>query len=141
MTPGSGSGATSTISRSGLSTEVSWANAGTGSGFTSYVRIHNKGTASSTATIVVVKDTTDGSAVSTLGTITTGTIPGGGTIQVGVPAIESSLGINSSSASGSYTLRVTGGFPGYVQHLSYNGSSLFDLSGFRNGADGTGSSP
>lgn len=141
VAPGSGSGSAATVTRGGLSAEVSWANAGTGSGFTSYVRIHNKGTASSTATIVVTKDTTDGSAISTLGTVTTGTIAAGGTIQVGVPAIESSLGINSSTAGGSYTLRISGGFPGYVQHLSYNGSSLFDLSGFRNGSDGTNSAP
>lgn len=143
VSPGSGTGATATISRGGLSAEVSWANAGTGSGFTSYVRIHNKGTAASTATIVVTKDVSDGSttAISTLGTVTTSSIAAGGTIQVGVPAIESSLGINSSTAGGSYTLKVTGGFPGYVQHLSYNGSSLFDLSGFRNGSDGTNSAP
>jgi hypothetical protein len=141
VSAGSGSGSAATISRGGLSTEVSWANAGTGSGFTSYVRIHNKGSSSAAATIVVTKDTTDGTAISTLGTVTTGTIAAGGTIQVGVPAIESSLGINSSTASGSYTLRVSGGFPGYVQHLSYNGSSLFDLSGFRNGSDGTASAP
>jgi len=141
VSPGSGSGSAATISRGGLSTEVSWANAGSGTGFTSYVRIHNKGTAAAKAVIVVTKDTTDGSAISTLGTVTTDTVASGGTIQVGVPAIESSLSINSATAGGSYTLRITGGFPGYVQHLSYNGSSLFDLSGFRNGSDGTSSAP
>jgi len=135
VAPGSASGATTVISRSGLSAQVDWANSGTSSGFTSYVRIHNQGNVAATATIVVKKDTTDGSAISTLGTYTTATVPAGGTIQVGVPTIESSLGI--TSPSGSYTLLVSGAFPGYLQHLSYNGSSLIDLDGFRQGGTGT----
>jgi len=131
VAPASGSGVTTVVSRSGLNTQIDWANSGTGSGtgFTSYIRIHNTGSAAATASIVVKKDTTDGSAISTLGTYTTATVPAGGTIQVGVPTIESSLGI--TAPTGSYTLLISGAFPGYIQHLSYNGTSLIDLDGFR----------
>ncbi|TAK99884.1 MAG: hypothetical protein EPO08_15175 [Rhodospirillaceae bacterium] len=131
VAPASASGATTVVSRSGLNTQVNWANSGSGSGFTSYLRIHNSGNVAATASIVVKQDTLDGSAISTVGTYTTPTLPAGGTIQVSVPTIETSLGVTANAAH-SYTLLISGAFPGYVQHLSLaaNGS-LVDLDGFR----------
>ena len=95
-----------------------------------------------TASIVLKKDTLDGSPISTVGTYTTPTvIPAGGSIQVSVPTIEAALGVTANSAT-SYTLLISGAFPGYVQHLSLaaNGS-LVDLDGFRNGGAGAPAIP
>ena len=123
------SGATTVVTRGGLSAEINWANNGT-SAYTSYVRIHNSGNLAATATITVRDDAT-GLQLGTT-TYTTASVPGNGTIQVSVPTIETSLGLTPAS---SYTLQIAGGFPGYAQHVSFNATTgaLVDLSGFRNG--------
>jgi len=134
VAPAGASGATTSVSRNGLNTQIDWANSGSGSGYTSYIRVHNLGAVASTAQIVLKKDTADGTPITTVGTYTTATVPAGGTIQVSVPAIENALSITPNSAT-SYTLLISSTFPGYVQHLSVNGQngSLVDLDGFRNG--------
>jgi hypothetical protein len=38
-----------------------------------------------------------------------------------------------ASRMGSYTLSITGPLIGYVQHILFDGSSVADLSSFRNG--------
>jgi hypothetical protein len=135
-TPPTANGATAAISfGANLSTQLDWVNNG-GSQFVSYIRIHNTGASAGAGTVVVKRDTTDGSAIVTVGTYTTSTVPAGGTIQVAMGTIESAL---AATAAGSYTLTITAPFSGYVQHISYNGTSgsLSDLSGFRSGGGTT----
>lgn len=136
--PASASGFTAVVSRGGLSAEANFASNGLNP-FQSYIRVHNAGGAGSVVTIVLKKDS-DGSTIGTTTTAnaaftgmpTGGIVPSGGTIQIPVSQIETALG---ATPSGSYTVQVSGGFPGYIQHVLYNGSTgaYVDLSSFRNG--------
>jgi len=136
--PSGGSGATATIQRGGLSAEANFASNGS-SAFQSYIRVHNTGTAGGAVTLVLKRDA-DGTTIGTTTTAnaaftglpTGGVVAAGGTIQIPVSQIETALG---ATPSGSYTVTVSGSFPGYIQHILFNGTTgaYVDLSSFRNG--------
>jgi len=128
----SSSGSTATITRAGLNSEVNFASVG-GSAFASYIRIHNSGASSGTATITLRDDTT-GSQVGTT-SYTTASVPGNGTIQVPIDTVEKALGVTANPAI-TYTATVSGQFIGYIQHVLYNATtgSYVNLSAFRQGS-------
>jgi hypothetical protein len=131
VAPASASGSTAVVTRGGLSAEVNYASNGLGAnGFFSFIRIHNKGTTAATASITVKNDAT-GAQVGTT-TYTTASVPAGGTIQVSTGDIEKGLSV-TPTANTSYTLSVSGAFPGYVQHITYNPTSgaFGELDGYR----------
>jgi hypothetical protein len=130
--PASDSGSLAALGRSGFSTQINTAQSSAGTGatlFQSFVRITNNGSVAGPVTILV-RDDADGSSY---GTYTTATISANSTLQVGMPAIESALGI---TASGQYLLTVSGPIQAYAQHIIFNSVDNFfvDLSGFRNGS-------
>jgi hypothetical protein len=135
IAPAGASGATAGITRSGLSTQVNYATDQGAGGYVSYLRIHNSSPQAGAAVVVVKKDTTDGSAITTLSTYTTGTIAAGGTVQIAMATIEAGgTPAITPAAANSYTLLITGGFAGYVQHLAVLPTgAVVDLDGFRNG--------
>jgi len=130
--PSSDTGSLAALTRNGFSTQINTAQSSAGTGatlFQSFVRITNNGSVAGAVTIVV-RDDADGSSY---GTYTTATISPNSTLQVGMPAIESALGI---TASGQYLLTVSGPIQAYAQHIIFNSVDNFfvDLSGFRNGS-------
>jgi hypothetical protein len=129
VAPSSASGATAVVSRGGLNSEINFANNGA-SPFQSYIRIHNTGNIAATATVLLKNDATGTQLGST--TYTTASVPAGGTIQVPISTVETALGV---TPSGSYTAVVSGSFPGYIQHISFNPTTgaFADLSGYRSG--------
>jgi hypothetical protein len=148
VTPASGeaslaiTGATAAVSQGGFRAEVNTFNASTNGPFGSYLRIHNNGQVAGVVTITIRNDAHTSGA--TLGSaFTTAAIQPGATMQLSAAEMEGtgtadgklpSGGANVATAdrSGSYTLSITGPIVGYVQHILFDGSSVADLSGYRN---------
>ncbi len=97
--------------------------------YNSYVRIHNNGAVSGIATVTLVHDAT-GVAI---GSFSTTTIAAGATLQLSAADLETGAGVTTSAIE-LYTVKITGPFVGYVQHVVYNPTTgqINDLSSFRN---------
>jgi hypothetical protein len=138
VNPASASVATSSITRGGLSAEINTAQNSFGDGsskYQSFVRIHNNGTVAGAATVQVYNDSTG----ALIGTYTSGSILPNATIQVSMKDIETQLGVSPTSF-GQYTLKISGPFIGYAQHVMLNSinGAFSDLSSYRNNDQATG---
>jgi len=127
-------GATAKLERSGFSGEVNSLYSTaisklTTPAYNSYVRIHNNGLIAGAATITVIHDATGVTA----GSFTTTAIAAGSTATISAADLEAGAGITTSQIE-LYTVKVTGPFLGYIQHVVYNPTTgqINDLSAFRN---------
>ena len=138
---GTSTGAAGTA-QGGFRAEVNMFGASNAAPYSSYLRIHNNGGVAGTVSITIRNDAHDSGAQ--LGSaFSTAAIQPGGTMQLSAAEMEGSAtstklpsgGANIAAASrtGAYTIQATGPIVGYVQHILFNGSSVADLSAFRNG--------
>jgi len=123
------SGTTAAVSQAGFRAEVNTFNASTNGPFGSYLRIHNNGNITGTATITVRNDATGAMLGSAF---TTSAIAPNSTVQLAALAIEDGASVPTADRVGSYTISITGPLTGYVQHILFDGNSVADLSGYRN---------
>ena len=131
---GSATGSTATVSRGGFNGELNGLYSSaisklTTPAYNSYVRIHNQGVLAGAATITVVHDATG----VTIGSFTTSSIAAGATLQLSAADLETGAGVTTSAIE-LYTVKITGPFVGYTQHVVYNPTTgaINDLSSFRN---------
>jgi len=129
-----GSGATATAQRGGFNGELNGLYSSaisklTTPAYNSYVRIHNQGVVAGAATVTVVHDATGVS----IGSFTTSAIAAGSTLQLSAADLETGAGVTTSQIE-LYTVRITGPFIGYMQHVVYNPTTgqINDMSSFRN---------
>jgi hypothetical protein len=126
------SGSTSVVNRGGFNTQINSVQASTNTSVTSYIRVSNASAAAGAATLTVYNAAT-GTAI---GTYTTASIPGFGTLQVSAKDIETGANI-TPSAGQSYNIVITGPLNGYAQHITGNPGGLFvDFSGRRQSVTG-----
>jgi len=130
----SATGATATAQRGGFNGELNGLYSSaisklTTPAYNSYVRIHNNGAVAGAATVTVVHDATGVS----IGSFTTSAIAAGSTLQLSAADLETGAGVTTSQIE-LYTVRITGPFIGYVQHVVYNPTTgqINDMSSFRN---------
>jgi hypothetical protein len=118
--PASGSGAAAGLTRSGLSININGIQPGIAQGLTyqSFLRIVNSSATAGAATVVLRNNDTG----VVLGTYTSPSIPGSGSVQVSAGNLESGAGI-TPSASVLYQATISGAFNGYVQHVVFNANS------------------
>ncbi len=133
-TPAVSTGSTATLTRGGFSGELNSLYSTaisklTTPAYNSYVRIHNNGATAGIATVTVFHDATGVS----VGSFTTSSIAAGATLTLSAADLETGAGITASVIE-LYTVKVTGPFIGYVQHVVYNPTSgqINDMSSFRN---------
>ena len=131
---GNGTGTTTAITRGGFNGEVNGLYSSaisklTTPAYNSYVRIHNQGVVAGAATVTVVHDATG----VTIGSFTTSSIAAGSTLQLSAADLETGAGVTTSAIE-LYTVKITGPFVGYIQHVVYNPTTgaINDLSSFRN---------
>ena len=128
-------GTTATLNRSGFAGEVNSLYSTaisklTTPAYNSYIRIHNNGSLAGAATVTVYHDA-DGTQIGS--PFVTSTIAPGATLTLSASQLESSVGVTTSQIE-LYTVKVSGPFLGYMQHVVYNPTSgqINDLSSFRN---------
>jgi hypothetical protein len=138
VNPAAASGTTTSITRGGLSAEINTAQNSFGDGsskYQSFVRIHNNGAVAGAASIQVYNDSTG----ALIGTYTSGSILPNATVQLSMKDIETQLGV-TPTGFGQYTLKVSGPFVGYAQHVMLNSinGAFSDLSSYRNNDQAAG---
>jgi hypothetical protein len=138
----SASGGAAGTTQGGFRAEVNMFGASNAAPYGSYLRIHNNGGVAGAVQITIRNDSHDSGAM--LGsTFSTAAIQPGGTMQLSAAEMEGTTtstklpsggaNIPAASRTGAYTIQVTGPIVGYVQHILFDGSSVADLSSFRNG--------
>jgi hypothetical protein len=126
----------------GFRSEVNMFGASNAAPYGSYLRIHTNGGVAGAVSITIRNDAHDSGAM--LGsTFSTAAIQPGGTMQLSAAEMEGTAtstklpaggaNIPAASRTGQYTIQATGPIVGYVQHILFDGSSVADLSSFRNG--------
>lgn len=126
----------------GFRAEVNMFGASNAAPYGSYLRIHNNGAVAGTVSITIRND--DHTSGAMLGsTFTTAAIQPGSTMQLSAAEMEGTTtstklpsggaNVPAASRTGAYTLQLTGPIVGYAQHILFDGSSVADLSAFRNG--------
>jgi len=139
---GSVSAGAAGTSQGGFRAEVNMFGASNAAPYGSYLRIHNNGAVAGTVSITIRND--DHTSGAMLGsTFTTAAIQAGSTMQLSAAEMEGTTtstklpsggaNIPAESRTGAYTIQLTGPIVGYAQHILFDGSSVADLSAFRNG--------